>query len=291
MGKQGSKAAVIGVFDGVHKGHVTLIASLIVEAENRNLTPIAITFDPPPSLYFNPHFNFMLSAREEKEEKLREHWVEDVVFLDFSEVTKTTPRDFISNELIARDVCFVVVGETFRFGYRREGDVATLEAVAGLEVATMPKERFEDEVISATRIRELLLLGHIRRANHLLGYEYALAGRISKGLGRAGALLDTPTVNLEPSNPHKLVPPDGIYAVRYGKDGYPGVCYIGSSPTFGDSAHKIEVHLLESPPSKNEEPRVSFVERLRPEMRFETLRELKTKVLKDVEQARRLLCE
>ncbi|MBD3285757.1 riboflavin biosynthesis protein RibF, partial [candidate division WOR-3 bacterium] len=158
-------------------------------------------------------------------------------------------------------------------------------------VMSMPKERFEGEVISATRIRELLLLGHIGRANHLLGYEYSLSGSITKGLGRAGALLNTPTVNIEPSDIHKLVPPDGIYAVRYSKQAHPGVCYIGSSPTFADSAHKIEVHLLDKPPDESEEPRVSFVERLRPEIRFSSLEELKKQVHEDVEDARRLLCE
>jgi riboflavin kinase/FMN adenylyltransferase len=158
-----------------------------------------------------------------------------------------------------------------------------------MEVIAIPKERMEAEPISATRIRELLLLGHIRRANALLGYEYWLKGEISKGLGRAGALLDTPTVNLEPCDPHKLVPTDGIYAVRFGTDRGPGVCYIGSSPTFGDSARKIEVHLLEGPPEKRETSIVYFVEKLRPDMKFDSLAALRKQVSQDVAQARRVL--
>ncbi|MCK4232127.1 riboflavin kinase, partial [candidate division WOR-3 bacterium] len=102
---------------------------------------------------------------------------------------------------------------------------------------------------------------------------------------------DTPTVNLKPDDLHKLVPPDGIYAVRFGTQRYPGVCYIGSSPTFGDSAHKIEVHLLEGPPKEGTAPIVHFVERLRPDMRFDSMQSLRKQVKKDVAQARRVLSQ
>lgn len=285
------KAAVIGAFDGVHKGHVTLIGALIDEANKRELVPVAITFDPPPSLYFNPYFNFLLSTSEEKAELLRSHGIKEVIIIDFSNVVKKEPETFIQNELLDRSVRLVIVGQGFRFGHKRRGDVKTLKKTAEMEVIAILKERMEAEPISATRIRELLLLGHIRRANALLGYEYRLKGEISKGLGRAGALLDTPTVNLEPYDPHKLVPPDGIYAVRFGTQRGPGVCYIGSSPTFGDSKHKIEVHLLEGPPGKHKASIVRFVEKLRPDTKFDSLEALRKQVKDDVAQARRVLSQ
>ncbi len=285
------RAAVIGSFDGVHKGHAVLIKALLKEAKARDLQTIAVTFDPPPSLYFNPNFNFLLSTREEKAELLRSHGISEVIFLDFTKVVDEEPQVFINKELLLRRIRFVVVGEEFRFGYKRRGDIETLKKAAGIEVMTLPKKRMEAEPISATRIRELLLLGYIRRTNALLGYEYRLKGRTSKGLGRAGALLDTPTVNLKPGDPHKLVPPDGIYAVRFGTQHGPGVCYIGSSPTFGDSAHKIEVHLLEGPPEEGTAPIVHFVERLRPDMRFDSMESLRKQVKKDVAQARRVLSQ
>lgn len=284
-------AAVIGVFDGVHKGHAALIRALLDEAGNRILESVAVTFDPPPPLYFNPSFHFLLSTREEKEELLLSHGVEKIIFLDFSKVVANEPEAFIRDELVARNVRFVVVGEGFRFGYKRRGDIETLKKAQGVEVMALAKERVEAEPVSATRIRELLLLGHIRRANSLLGYEYRLKGRISKGLGRAGALLDTPTVNLEPGDFHKLLPPDGIYAVRFGTQHGPGVCYIGSSPTFGDSKHKVEVHLLEGPPKEGTAPIVHFVERLRPDMRFDSMQSLRKQVKEDVAQARRVLSQ
>ncbi|MBN2379027.1 riboflavin biosynthesis protein RibF [candidate division WOR-3 bacterium] len=285
------KAAVIGVFDGVHIGHLALIEALIEKAGVRKLEPMALTFDPVPSLYFNPHFNFLLSTREEKEARLLELGIKEVVFLPFSEVVDTGPEQFIEQELDARRVDLIVVGEGFRFGRNRGGSVQTLKKKGNFDVIVLPKRRFESEAVSATRIRELLLLGHIHRANHLLGYEYTVSGSISKGLGRAGALLDTPTVNIEPGNRHKLAPPDGIYAVRYSKEKHPGVCYIGSSPTFGDSTHKIEVHLLDRPPEGSSKPQVSFVARLRPDMRFSSVAALKKQVREDTEQARRVLCQ
>jgi len=283
-------AAVIGVFDGVHRGHVVLIRSLVEEASRRGLRPVAVTFEPPPALYFNPHFHFLLSTKEEKRERLEALGVEPR-FLDFADVAAKEPEEFIEEELAATGVRLVAVGEGFRFGRKRRGDVAMLEGWSGLEVMALPKERMEAEPISATRIRELLLLGHIRRASALLGYHYRLSGRPVSGLGRAAALLDTPTVNIEPVDPHKLVPPDGVYAVWYGKDRRRGVCYIGSSPTFGEETHKIEVHLLEGPPDERTEPVVCFAERLRPELRFASLEELKTQVKADVEQARRVLSQ
>jgi len=284
-------AAVIGAFDGVHTGHVALIKTLLDEAKARGLEPIAITFDPPPSLFFNPSFAFLLSTKDEKEALLCSHGIDEVIFLDFTRAVVAEPQAFIADELLGRGVRLVVVGEGFRFGHKRRGDVGTLKATEGLQVMALPKERMDAEAVSATRIRELLLLGHIRRANALLGYEYEIAGEPSRGLGRAGALLDTPTVNMQTQNPNKLLPPDGIYAVRFGRDKHPGVCYIGASPTFGDSAHKIEVHLIDAPPQKDTVPVVRFVERLRPDTKFACLDDLKTQVRKDVAQARRVLLQ
>lgn len=286
-----SLAAVIGVFDGVHRGHSTLIHTLLTEARSRNLRPVAVTFDPPPSLYFNPHFHFILSTSREKEGLLLARGISEVVFLDFSEVVGMEPGEFIKTQLLDRKVSFITVGEGFRFGLNRKGDISMLQGTPGLEVKALPKERVEADPISATRIRELLLLGHIRRANQLLGYEYPISGTRSPGLGRAGALLDTPTINMQPAWEHKLVPPDGIYAVRFGEVKHPGVCYIGSSPTFGDAVHKIEVHLVEGLPGCDVEPVVHFVQRLRPDMKFTSVGELKSQVRADVEEARRVLSQ
>ncbi len=286
------KGAVIGVFDGVHRGHASLIRQFIKETEQRKLSPIAISFDPPPSLFFNPQFNFLLSTKKEKEARLKLLGIKEVVFLNFKSVVNKEPQNFIESQLYSLGITFIMVGASFHFGKKRKGNVETLEQVGanfGFTVKTIGKEKKDGEPISATRIRELLLLGHIRRANELLGYEYQLEGIKEKGLGRAGALLNTPTVNMQPCFPHKLLPPDGIYAVRFGRQAKPGVCYIGSSPSFGDSLHRIEVHLLDEPPSLAEEPVVCFVERIRPEMTFSCLDELKHQVADDVKKARRVL--
>lgn len=288
------KAAAIGVFDGLHLGHVELLRFLADEAGRSGLEPIALTFEPPPSLYFNPHFHFLLSTSQEKQELISSLGVADVVFLDFNKVAKVSPQAFITNQIARREIKLVVVGKGFHFGKDRQGGVKTLVEMGkalGFRVVILEKLKIEDEPVSATRIRELLLLGHIRRANALLGYPYRISGKISKGLGRAGALLDTPTVNLVPDDEHKLIPPDGVYAVGYGPEIEHGVCYIGGSPTFGDSTHKIEVHLLAHPPAKDVSPMLHFVQRLRPDWRFASIRKLKEQVKKDVEEAGRVLSE
>lgn len=283
------KAAVIGVFDGVHKGHAILIDILLKEASRMQLVPFAITFDPPPALFFNPYFSFLLTTSDEKKELLASMGLKRVDFIDFRLVANKEPEDFIRDELIKRGIKLIVIGEGFRFGHKRRGDAGMLEEIGNFTVLSVKKECFEGDYISSTRIRELLLLGHVHQANILLGYEYALRGLREKGIGRAGSVLNTPTVNMKASEPHKLVPADSIYAVRFGSSRKPGVCYIGSSPTFGDGVHKIEVHLLDGPPDESEEMVVRFVARLRPDMRFDSVEALRLKVKEDVERARRLL--
>jgi riboflavin kinase/FMN adenylyltransferase len=125
------KAAVIGAFDGVHKGHVKLIRALIDEARKRGLEPVAITFDPPPSLYFNPHFNFLLSTSEEKAELLRLQGIKEVITIDFSNVVKKEPEAFIQNELLRRGVRLVIVGQGFRFGHKRDGGHSDTQGAHG----------------------------------------------------------------------------------------------------------------------------------------------------------------
>jgi riboflavin kinase / FMN adenylyltransferase len=286
------KAAVIGVFDGVHLGHQTLLKALGEQARQRNLQPMVITFDPPPSLYFNPQFHYILSTRKEKENLLRSCGIKEIVFLDFEEIADTEPEEFITRELTGRNIKLLMVAKGFHFGKDRKGSVKLLESLShskGYELRIITKMRVDAEAISATRIRELLLLGHIGRANQLLGYEYRIEGVREKGLGRAGALLGTPTVNMQPAHRFKLVPPDGIYAVRFGAQKKPAVCYIGSSPSFGDGIHRIETHLIDEKPMDSDNPLISFVERLRPDKRFHSLEELKKQVRSDVEDARRVL--
>jgi riboflavin kinase/FMN adenylyltransferase len=291
--KMPERAIAIGVFDGVHVGHKALLKTLIGNARARNLHPTAVTFDPPPALYFNPHFNFMLTSHSEKEELLKAAGIEEVVFLHFAEVANASPQEFIDNELCKREARLVIVGKDFHFGKDRQGSEKTLLEAGkrlGFSVESCSMKKVEGEVVSATRIRELLLLGHLERANALLGYEYFMDVVPQKGLGRAGSMLETPTLNFSARDVHKLLPPDGVYAVRFGKYLKHGICYVGTSPTFGDDVHRIEVHILEDfTKDEEEESRVAFVSRLRPDMKFNSVDTLKKQIRQDKEQARRML--
>lgn len=287
------RAVAIGVFDGVHKGHASLLNVLVTRARAMDIMPAVITFDPPPALYFNHHFNFILTSRSEKEELLKAHGINEVSFLDFADVVNAAPQSFIEEELYKRKARLVIVGKDFHFGKERKGSERTLvEAgkVMGFDVEICSMKKIEGEIVSATRIRELLLLGHMERANTLLGYDYFTSVRPQKGLGRAGSMLDTPTLNFSSIDEHKLLPPDGVYAVRFGSSRKHGICYVGASPTFGDTVHRIEVHILEGFVKEEEgESRVAFVSRLRPDMKFDTIDALKKQIEEDKEHARRLL--
>lgn len=290
------RAVAIGVFDGVHKGHASLLNVLVTKARALHLAPAVITFDPPPALYFNHHFNFILTSRIEKEELLKTHGIDEVSFLNFKDVVKAAPQDFIDEELYKRKARLVIVGKDFHFGKERQGNEKTLVEAGktmGFDVEICSMKKIEGEIVSATRIRELLLLGHMERANALLGYEYFMSVMPQKGLGRAGSMLDTPTLNFSSIDEHKLLPPDGVYAVRFGSSRKHGVCYVGASPTFGDTVHRIEVHILEGFVQGEEgeegESRVAFVSRLRPDMKFDSIDALRKQIEEDKEHARRLL--
>ncbi|MBN2538361.1 riboflavin biosynthesis protein RibF [candidate division WOR-3 bacterium] len=284
----------LGSFDGVHRGHRAILDRGREEAAQTGAALAVLTFDPLPAQLIHPDFTYVLTPLREKTALLVELGVEAIHVLRFDRPAREmAPADYVAREVLPLRPAAVCCGSDHRFGRNGAGDTALLRRLLeprGVGLFEVPEFRLFEAPVRSTRVRERLLLGHVRRAAELLGREYRLAGRVVPGFG-TGRKLGFPTLNIQVEEPEKLVPADGVYAARAELDGLrPAVLNIGHRPTFQGEKRSIEVHLLDrelaEPPAR---VAVRFVERLRPERRFGSAGELARHIAADVERARAIL--
>lgn len=285
----------IGVFDGVHLGHQELIRRLRAFAHARGGVAVACSFDPLPIQVLAPGAppSALTDARERAD--LLGAAGADAVVLFRSEpaLFSLGAQEFVDRLSQAGDVRRIVVGEDFRFGRDREGDVRALAGLCAphrIDVEVVPPVASGEAVISSTRIRNLLLAGDVRGAAELLGRRYSVRGRIVHG-DRRGRALGYPTINVA-TPPERLLPRDGIYAtwVAVGGQERPAATSLGVRPTFGGGERRLEAFILDHDADLyGEDVTVSFAARLRDELRFETPEALTAQIAKDVEATRQAL--
>jgi riboflavin kinase/FMN adenylyltransferase len=247
----------IGSFDGIHRGHQAIVHRLKELAGKERKVGI-ITFAPLPFFVLKKTPICCLTPREEKDEIFGQIGIDFIYYFTFSEVfSRYSPEKFV--RLIAQQIkpSVIVIGENFHFGNMRKGNADTLTTLAQdlFNVEIMTKVG-DEGTISSTRIRELLLLGHVKAANRLLGRRYSISGAVIKGKGR-GKKLGFPTINIQtPSS--KLIPLDGVYRVRIctrGKE-YSGALFCRHD--------LLEVHIIDfSGDLYGEHVRIEFEERIR----------------------------
>ncbi len=290
-----ASGVAVGVFDGVHRGHVTVIAQLLSRCRKEGLVPGVLTFDPHPVEVLAPaQAPPLLTRIDRRIELLRQLGVEWVGVLDLRDIRSMSPEEFVTSVLIAKaNVRLVSVGLDFRFGRDRTGDVATLDELGrrhGFDVAAVELVADEEGVISSTRIRQLVMAGRVSEAAALLGRPHRVSGVVVRGDAR-GRTLGYPTANL-PLPAGLAVPADGIYAVRVrGALEADGVASLGVRPTFGTSGVRLlEVHVFDfSGDLYGKTLDVDFVERLRGEERFDSVEALVDQMDKDAMAARQIL--
>ncbi len=291
----GPSAISIGVFDGVHRGHRTVIERLLRRAERDNLVPTVLTFHPHPLAVVAPErAPRLLTTVEQRIELLGGLGVEVVGVLPFDRIRNTEPEIFARGVLAERlEARLVAVGTDFRFGHDRAGDVDTLRRVGeecGYEVATVELLNEDDQPISSTRIRRLVAEGRVGEAADILGRPHEVRGRVVAGDGR-GRTIGVPTANLE-VDPDVALPGDGVYAAWAVVAGsvHPAVVNIGTRPTFDGEARIAEAHLLDFDGDLYGHPlALRFVSRLRGERRFDSVDELVAQIRADVNTAREVL--
>jgi riboflavin kinase/FMN adenylyltransferase len=267
----------IGGFDGVHRGHQSIVSRVKTIAGSEYRTGI-ITFTPVPFFVMMGKPQICLTSRKEKESVFRSLGIDFIYYFGFTErFSRLSPERFVS--MITRRIKpkAIVVGANFSFGFGKKGSARTLKELAAgsFTVHIIPPIK-NGEVISSTRIRELLLLGNIKAANILLGREYEIHGRVIKGKGR-GTRLGFPTVNLKISK-GKLMPLDGVYSVHVLIDNrqYKGAMFCHQ--------HFVEVHILDYKGILYERSvSVAIQRRIRAIKRFHNDNDLRTAIAADVE--------
>lgn len=285
----------IGNFDGIHRGHQALLEKARNVAKEKNLQLGVLTFEPHPRRLFQPDQPpGRLTPASVKALQLKEYGVDVLFSIPFNwPFASQSAEEFVQNVLIdGLDAAHVVIGYDFRFGQLRKGSAETIEA-AGLSTDVI-KQIADDknEIISSSRIRQLLRAGEIETANALLGWEWEIQGKIFRG-DRRGHELGYPTANLLLKD--TLHPAYGVYACRVNIEGeeewHKAATNIGIRPMFEVSEGQVEAHILDFPDRDiyDKVLRVKLVKRLRGEAKFNSVEDLVIQMEKDCAQARELL--
>lgn len=287
----------LGNFDGVHLGHQEIFKQVVRRAQEIGGVSAVFTFEPHPLQVIAPDkAPPLLTTYQQKMRLIAELGVALGICVPFTEAfAKQSPLDFIREVLCDTiGVHDLVVGYDFRFGHRRAGTTALLEAHAetfGYRVTVVPPISRAGVVVSSSNIRALLVAGEVAAAARSLGRHYAIEGVVVEGF-RRGATLGFPTANVRSVN--AVIPRTGVYAVRVvcQQQSYPGVANVGYNPTFGNDALSVEAHLFDFDDDLyGASIQVAFVQRIRDERKFTSLDELVAQIADDARQARAIHAE
>jgi riboflavin kinase / FMN adenylyltransferase len=288
-------ALTMGMFDGVHAGHRHLIDALKEEAAKRGLPTALMTYDPHPRIVLGkePEQLRLLTTLDEKLELLTGVGLDFVFVIPFDKAfSQLSPSDFLHNILIdGLNTKLVMVGEDHRFASRRAGDVEFLQKEGksfGLEAIGLQKFTEGNVSVSSSLIREIIAEGDMTRGNAMLGAPYLITGEVVPG-DRIGRTLGYPTANLHPS-PWKLYPTEGVYLGDADLNGthFNVLISLGSRPTLQRPEHRIEIHLLDyqGPEFYGQKLLVEVFQRIRGQLKLESLTALTTQMQADEEYAR-----
>lgn len=290
------RTVTIGNFDGVHQGHQAIINRLMEAASERGETPLVVTFRNHTAAVVRHHWPPLLMSVEERIQAIHSLGVPEVLLLEFTEELSHMPAETFLTRLQERGARSFVVGHDFRCGAERGGDTQFLTDFAarhGIQAEVVPAIRYNGEIVSSTRIRNLLAEGNAEEARLLLGQPFTLEGPVTHGEKR-GRTLGYPTANLQTED-HRLVPRFGVYLVRAiidGSEDYFGVANVGVKPTFTECPPLIETYLFDfNRDIYGMHLKVEFLNFIRSEKRFGSAEDLVIQMRLDVEKAREIMME
>ena len=288
----------VGTFDGVHRGHQSVLARIAQRAEQSGLHSVLVTFDPHPLEIVRPeHAPQLLTIGHEKLEVVAQCGINYMAIVPFTEnLRRYTAAQFVDDVLLRRfHVRELVIGYDHHFGRGREGSpevMRELGAQRGFAVEVLGPVSADDPApISSSRVRRAVAEGDLASAEAMLGRPYAVCGTVRQG-DRRGRLLGFPTINLGSPPRRKLLPPTGVYAVRVQSSAgsFGGMMNLGGRPTFGDENLSLEVHLFDADVDLyGRYVSVEFVRYLRETRRFEGAEALVAQLHRDAEAARTAL--
>ncbi len=283
-----------GTFDGVHLGHQKIISRLKDFAANENGESVLLTFFPHPRMVLFPEDNDLklLSNQAEKIELLEKYGIDHLIILPFTkEFSRLTSLEFIRNILVNKiKTKKLVIGYNHHFGRNREGSFNHLKEYGplyGFDVEEISAQDIDQVEISSTKIRNALQTGDITTATKYLGHQYTLSGKVVGGK-KLGKTIGYPTANISVEDKFKLIPTDGVYAVKVKHNGttYNGMLNIGNNPTVDGKCRSVEVNIFNFDNDiYGDELTIYFIEHLRTEVKFANLDELKKQLAADKEKA------
>lgn len=286
-------AVTLGKFDGLHRGHELLMQTVLRYSQEYDVASVAFTFDMSPRNRVEGVVSNVLTTNDEKMHIFEKQGIHYLIECPFTEDVMTMePKKFIEWIATSLNMKFVVVGDDFRFGYKRAGDFHILqecEEKYGYKTIVIDKLKDKNRDISSTYVREMIAEGNIRKANELLGYDYFIKSEIVHGK-KIGRRIGIPTINMVVPE-EKLLPPNGVYLTKVyvDEETYMGVTNVGCKPTVSKD-HVIGVETYIDGFHKEiygENIVVSFLEYIRPEIKFDNLEQLQIQMKNDIQLARK----
>lgn len=287
----GNSIIAIGNFDGVHLGHQKVLRFLSRIAKRKNLYPLVLTFSPHPEKILGKKRTKMIQTLAQRARDVGKFGIKTVLIVPFSKKFRSlSSRDFIEEVVVKTlRVKAVVIGEGFRFGKNRKGNISLLRRLAlryKFRVYSVPPVKKNRNTVSSSLIRRLLESGEVEKAKTFLGRYYEIEGEVVKGKSR-GKILGFPTANIETRNE---IIPGGIYitTTQIGQEAFPSLTNVGSRPTFGELKTSVESHIIDF--NRNlygKKIRINFIKKIRDEKKFEAEDDLARQIIKDLKAARK----
>jgi riboflavin kinase/FMN adenylyltransferase len=286
-----------GTFDGVHLGHKKIIEQVVSAAKKISGESVILTFFPHPRMVLYPESNDLklLNTIDERIELLKDSGIDHLIIHPFSmEFSRITSLDFVRDILVNKlNTKRLVIGYDHHFGKNREGSFQHLKEYGplyGFEVEEIPAQEIQQINISSTKVRNSLLIGEIRAANQFLGYPYFINGTVVEG-DKIGRELGFPTANIKVDEAYKLIPGNGVYAVKVNieQQSFTGMLNVGNRPTLNGEEETIEVNIFNFNEQIYNKPiRIEFFEKIRNEIKFNELSELQQQLNNDKQKVQQL---
>ncbi len=281
----------VGTFDGVHLGHQKIIAKLVEAAKENGSAPTLLTFDPHPRKVVQPNTSVdLIQTLEERAETLTHLGLQHMVVHPFTKAfSQLSAAEYVKEFLVnLLNIDQIIIGHNHRFGKNRTASVEDLQhygEIYGFKVMQISAEEIDSISISSTKIRAALAEGDVVTAHTFLGHPFTLSGTVIEGKQR-GRTMGFPTANIAVNHPDKIIPKNGVYAVRVHLQNTErlGMMNIGTNPTVNGENRSIEVHIFDWSQSIYNQPiQVSLIERIRDELKFDSLKTLQKQLEKDKE--------
>ncbi len=268
----------VGTFDGIHIGHKEIINKLCLISNKKKLKSIILSFSPHPKIVLQNSSDIMLiNSMDEKVDILNKYNVDYFLIKQFTiEFSRLTALEFVRDILVNKlNVKHIIVGYDHHFGRNRDASIIQLKEFGELynfEITEIKPKKVNNNSVSSTKIRNLLLDGNIELANKYLDSYFSLTGLVIKGMGR-GKNLGFPTANIKINDEYKLIPRNGVYIVKSLIDSiiYFGMMNIGENPTFNDKNKSIEIHFFELDYNiYDKKIKINILNRIRDEKKFKS---------------------